>query len=80
MQKRGVINSLDNRAKVVCQNQKEFNNEIKNIRHDLMLNGYPKEFIDSVMKPSTRNHPSSETKYRGTVIVLYVKGTSKKFK
>jgi hypothetical protein len=32
------------------------------------------------MKPSTRNHPSSETKYQGTVIIPYVKGTSEKFR
>jgi hypothetical protein len=66
--------------KIICQNQNDFNNEIKNLRHDLRLIGYPKEFVDSVMKPSTRNRPSSDIKYQGTVIVLYVKGTSKKFR
>jgi hypothetical protein len=44
-------------------NQKDFNNEIKNIRHDLMLNEYPKEYVDSVMKPSARNRPSPDTVY-----------------
>jgi hypothetical protein len=47
----GVAQSLLSRAKVICQDQKDFNNEIKNIRHDLMLNEYPEEFVDSVMKP-----------------------------
>jgi hypothetical protein len=76
--KRGVVNSLVNRAKVICQNQ-DFDKEIENIRHDLMLNRYPKEFVDSVMKPSTTNRPS-ETKYQATVIIPpYVKGTSEKF-
>jgi hypothetical protein len=47
-------------------------NDIKNIRHDLMLNEYPKEFIDSVMKPSARNRPSSDAVYQGTGIIPYV--------
>jgi hypothetical protein len=59
--KKGVVHSLVNQAKVICQNQKDFNNKIKNIRHDLVLNEYPEEFVDSVMKPSTRNYPSSDT-------------------
>jgi hypothetical protein len=45
----------------MCQDQQDFNNEIKIVRHDLMLNVYPKEFVDSDMKPSTRYHPFSET-------------------
>jgi hypothetical protein len=36
--KRGVVHSLVSRAKVICQDQKDFNNKIKNIRHDLTLN------------------------------------------
>jgi hypothetical protein len=67
--KRGVVRSLVNGANVICQNQKDFNNEIKNIRHDLMFNEYPKEFVEPVMKPSIRNSPSSDTIYQGTVII-----------
>jgi hypothetical protein len=67
------------RAKVICRDQKVFNNEIKNIRHDLMLNEYTEEFVDSVMKPSTRNRPSSDKIYEGTVINPHVKGISEKF-
>jgi hypothetical protein len=78
--KRGVIHSLISRASFVCQDQKDFNNEIKNIRHGLMLNEYPEDFVDSVMKPSTRNRPSSDQIYQGTLIILYVKGTSEKFR
>jgi hypothetical protein len=37
---------------VICLDQKDFNKEIENIRHDLMLNEYPQEFADSIMKPS----------------------------
>jgi hypothetical protein len=48
--KRGVVHSLVNQAKVICQKQ-DINNKTKNIRHDPMLNEYSKEFTDSVMKP-----------------------------
>jgi hypothetical protein len=48
-----------------------FQQQIKNIRHDLMLNEYPKEFTDSVIKPSIRNRPSSDTIYQCTVIIPY---------
>jgi hypothetical protein len=45
-----------------------------------MLNEHPKEFVDSVMKPSARNHPSSDTVYQSTVVIPYVKGISEKFR
>jgi hypothetical protein len=54
--------------------QKNFNNEIKNIRHDLILNEYPQEFVDPAIKPSRSNHSSSDTIYQGTVTVHYVNG------
>jgi hypothetical protein len=71
---------LVNQAKVIYQDQKDFNNKIKNIRHDLMLNRYPKEFVDSVMKPSTKYHPSSDIIFQDTVIIPYGKGIPKKFR
>jgi hypothetical protein len=77
---RGVVHSLANRGKVICQNQKDFNNEIKNKKHDLMLNEYPEESVDSVIKPSARNHPSSDTVYQGTVVIPYVRDISEKFR
>jgi hypothetical protein len=55
------------------------NNEIYNIRHNLMLNEYPQIFVDSIIKPLGSNHPSSDTIYQGTVIIPYVKGIFKKF-
>jgi hypothetical protein len=78
--KRDVVHSFISQAKVICQDERDFNNEIKNIRHDLMLSEYSKEFVGSVMKPLRSNHPSSDTTYQGTVIIPYVKGTSKKFR
>jgi hypothetical protein len=77
--KRRVIHSLICPAKVICQDQ-EFNNKIKNITHDLMLNGYAQGFVDSVKKPSRRNRPSSDTIYQGTVIIPYVRSIFKKFR
>jgi hypothetical protein len=50
----------------VAYDRKDFNNEIKNIRHDLMLNEYPHEFVDSIMKPSRSKRPSSDTICQGT--------------
>jgi hypothetical protein len=65
----------------MCQDQKNFNNEIKNLRHDLMPHEYPQEFVGSIMKPSRSNRPSSDsTTYQGTVIIPYVKGISEKFR
>jgi hypothetical protein len=45
--KRGDVYSLINRAKVMCQDHKDFKKEIKIIGHDLILNEYSQEFVDS---------------------------------
>jgi hypothetical protein len=45
-----------------------------------MLYEYPQEFVDSIMKLSRSNRPSSDTIYQGSVIIPYVKGISKKFR
>jgi hypothetical protein len=71
---------LIRQAKFIYQDQKDFNIEIKNIRHDLMLNEYPQEFVDSIMKPSRSNRPSSDIIHQGTVIIPYVKSISEKFR
>jgi hypothetical protein len=54
--------------------------ESKNVRHVLMLNEYQQEYFDSIIKPSRRNRPSSDTIYQGTVIIPYVKSISEKFR
>jgi hypothetical protein len=36
--KRGVAQGLISRAKVICQDRKDFNKETKNIEHNLILN------------------------------------------
>jgi hypothetical protein len=49
------LNSLGTTIKftteVETHHQKDFNKEIKDIIHALMLNEYPQEFVDSIMKP-----------------------------
>jgi hypothetical protein len=75
-----VIHSLISRAKVMCQDHKDFNKEIRNVGHGLMLNEYPQKFVDSIMKPSRSNRPSSDTIYQGTVIIPQVKCISEKFR
>jgi hypothetical protein len=49
---RGVVHNLISRAKVISQDQKDLNKDIKKIRHDLMLNEYRQEYVDSIMKQS----------------------------
>jgi hypothetical protein len=61
------------------QDQKDFSKEIKYIRHDLMLNEYPQEFVGLIMKPSKSSHRSN-TVCQGMVIIPYVKGISEKFR
>jgi hypothetical protein len=42
--KKKVVHSLISQAKVMFWDQKDFIEKIKNIRHDLVLNEYPKEY------------------------------------
>jgi hypothetical protein len=59
--------------------EEDFSKEIKTIRHGWMLNEYPQEFVDSIIKPSRSNYPSY-TIYQGTVIIPYVKGITDKLR
>jgi hypothetical protein len=77
--KKGVIYSLIIQVKIICQDQKDFSKEIKNTRHDLMLNECPQESVDSIFKPSRSNSPS-DIVHQGMIIILCVKGISKKFR
>jgi hypothetical protein len=45
-----------------------------------MLNEYSKEIVDSVVKPSVRYRPTSDTVYQGTIVISYVKGISEKLR
>jgi hypothetical protein len=75
-----VVHSL-NRAKVICQDQNDFDKEIKNLRYGLVFSEYPQEFVTSIMKkPSRSKLPSPETADQGKLIIPCVKGFSEKFK
>jgi hypothetical protein len=67
--KTGVVLSFIGRANVICQDQKDFNKEIRNLIHDLMLNEYSQEFDNSIMKPPRSNRPSSDKICQGTLII-----------
>jgi hypothetical protein len=53
------------------QDQKDFNNEIKNIRCERILYEGPQELGDSIMKPAKSNGPSSDTTYLDTVLRVF---------
>jgi hypothetical protein len=52
-----------NRARVKSQDKKDSDKEIKDIRHDLMLNEYPQEYITSILKPSSSSHIILQKQY-----------------
>jgi hypothetical protein len=54
--------------------------EIKNIRHELMLNECSQEFVDSIRKPWGNNGCFTDTIYQGTVINPNVKSISEKLR
>jgi hypothetical protein len=60
--KRGLIQSLHKRASIICQEHQDLCDEIRGLRHDLQLNGYPRGFIDSVInsKGSSRLNKEEE--------------------
>jgi hypothetical protein len=78
--KRGLIQSLHNRASTICQERHDLLNEISNLKHDFQLNGYPQGFIDSVINSKGSSHPNTEEKPLGSVYIPHVKGVSEKFK
>jgi hypothetical protein len=78
--KRGLIQSLHNRASTICQERQDLAKKISNLRSDLQLNGYPQGFIDSVINSKGSSRLNEEQKPLGSVYMPYVKGVSEKFK
>jgi hypothetical protein len=72
-----VVRSFVDRTKVKYQDRKDFSRETEKIKHDVILNEYPQNFIDSIMKPERSNHPSDRLNH-GTVIIPHVRGISEK--
>jgi hypothetical protein len=58
--KRGLIQSLHNRASTIRQERHDLLNEFSNLKRDLQLNGYPQDFIESVINSKGSSHPNAE--------------------
>jgi hypothetical protein len=79
--KQGVVQSSYNRALINCQDRKDFETEVQNIKHDLWKNGYPKHFVGTTInKLGKKNYPITQSNEACTVVIPYVKGISEKFK
>jgi hypothetical protein len=76
-----VAHSLIHRATIICQDQQDFLNEVKKIKHELVLSGYPSVSVDSIINgPTTRSRPDTDITPLGTVVIPYIKGVSEKFR
>jgi hypothetical protein len=69
---------LVNRTKDTCQEQRDFEKEIKTIKHDMNLKGYLQHFINSIIKSGKNNQPSSDRIPHSSVVIPYVRGISEK--
>jgi hypothetical protein len=78
--KRGLIQSLHNRASTIFQERQDLAKESGNLRSDLQLNGYLQDFIDSVINSKGSSRLNEEQKSLGSVYIPYVNGVSEKFK
>jgi hypothetical protein len=64
--RRGLIQSLHNRASTICQELQDLFNEISNLRCDLQLNGYHQGFVDLVINSKGSSHQNKEQKPLGS--------------
>jgi uncharacterized protein (UPF0335 family) len=78
--KTGTVRSSFNRAKVICQEQKDIEKKNKNIKQHLTPNGYPQHLINSIIKSGKDSNRSSESMFHGSVGIPYVRGISEKSK
>jgi hypothetical protein len=76
----GLIQSLYNRTSTIPKKRCNLFNEISNLRCELQLNGYPQDFIDSVINSRSSSHLNKEEKPLGSAYIPYVKDFSEKFK
>jgi hypothetical protein len=54
--------------------------EVENLKHDIQLNGYSQDFINSVIRSKGGSHQKKKDKPLGTVHIPYVKSISEKFR
>jgi hypothetical protein len=69
----------DNRVTTTWQEQQELISEIDNLKCDFQLNGYPLMFTDSIINKSGGRRQENNKMSLSSVVIPYVKGTSKKF-
>jgi hypothetical protein len=60
--KRGLIQSLHNRASIICQERQNLDKEISTLRSDLQLNGCPQDLIDSAINSKGTSRLNEEQK------------------
>jgi predicted GIY-YIG superfamily endonuclease len=78
--KRGVVDSLINRAITLCTEKQEYAKVVK-IRQGLATNGYTQHLIDSVLKRTrAKSRRETDETRLSAVVIKYVKGISKKFR
>jgi hypothetical protein len=69
--KRGLIQSLHNKASTICQERQDLVKEISSLRNDLQFDGYLKVSLARSLIPRV-----TEQKLLGSVYVPYVKAVS----
>jgi hypothetical protein len=80
--KRSLIQSLHNRASTICKEQQNLVKEIRTLRSDFQLNGYPQgfiDFIDSVINSKGRSRLNKAQKPLDSVYITHVNGVSENF-
>ena len=82
--KRGVINTLMNRADIVVSDDQERKEEKEHIRSVLEVNGYPdwvfRQHKERVQKRRTSDSNRSRTDKKPAIVIPYVKGVSEKLR
>ena len=75
--KRGLIKCLLHRAKVVCSNKVNLEEEVAKLRGIFIKNGYPAKFFDSIkqqtMRPTTSANNEGSQEKKDEQIPLYLK-------
>lgn len=76
--KRGNVYSLFNTAKIICQERKDFEKEIKTIRQDLTHNRYLQHFINYIIESGKNKPHSSDRIPHDSIVISYIIGKSER--
>jgi hypothetical protein len=77
--KKGLIQSLHNRATTICQDHQHLVVETNRLKQDLQNNGCPQGFVDSAITSRVSAHPkkTQDDKPLCYIHIPYVKGYQK---